>query len=96
MRGVREQKFNKKLPALVYVLADTKIVSEKEYFHFIEAYLLDGFNFEAFKKRVKNDDIVVDFRMYYRPNGSVRNHGTGFRVKMKKLDDCFAKKVRLI
>lgn len=91
-----EQKFNEKLPALVYVLADTKVVSEKEYFHFNEGYFLDGFDFGAFKKRVKNDDIVVDFRMYYRPNGSVRNHGTGFRVKMKKLDNCFAKKVRLI
>ncbi|MBU2523772.1 glycosyl hydrolase [Patescibacteria group bacterium] len=91
-----EQKFNKKLPALVYILADTKIVSEKEHFHFNEGYFLDGFDFEAFKKRVKNDDIVVDFRMYYCPNGSVRNHGTGFRVKMKKLDDCFAKKVCLI
>ncbi|OGY92789.1 MAG: hypothetical protein A3H70_00375 [Candidatus Komeilibacteria bacterium RIFCSPLOWO2_02_FULL_48_11] len=58
--------------------------------------LLDGFDFDAFKKRVKNDDIVADLRMYYRPDGSVRNHGTGFRVKMKKLDDCFATRLRLI
>ena len=90
------QKFNEKLPALVYILADTKTINDKEHFHFNEGYFLDGFDFEAFKKRVKNDDIVVDFRMYYRPNGSIRNHGTGFRVKMKKLNDCFAKNVRLI
>lgn len=91
-----EKKFNEKLPALVYVLAETKIVADKEHFHFNEGYFLDGFDFEAFKKRVKNDDIVADLRMYYRSDGSVRNHGTGFRVKMKKLDDCFATKVRLI
>jgi len=89
-------KFNEKLPALVYVLADTKIVDGVEYFHFNEAYLLEGFDFELFKKRVRADDIVVDFRMYYRPNGSVRNHGTAFRVKINKLDDCFSKKTRLI
>ena len=89
-------KFNEKLPALVYVLADTKIVDGVEYFHFNEAYLLEDFDFELFKKRVKADDIVVDFRMYYRPNGSVRNHGTGFRVKINKLDNCFSKKTRLI
>lgn len=89
-------KFNEKLPALVYVLADTKIVDGVEYFHFNEAYLLEDFDFELFKKRVKADDIVVDFRMYYRSNGSVRNHGTGFRVKINKLDDCFSKKTRLI
>lgn len=89
-------KFDEKLPALVYVLADTKIVNGVEYFHFNEAYLLEDFDFELFKKRVRADDIVVDFRMYYRPNGSVRNHGTAFRVKINKLDDCFSKKTKLI
>ncbi len=91
-----EKKFNDKLPALVYVLAKTKIIKGVEHFHYNEAYLLENFDFELFKKRVRNDDIVVDFRMYYRPDGSVRNHGTGFRVKMTKLDDCFSKRVKLI
>jgi len=89
-------KFNQKLPALVYVLADTKIIRSVEHFRFNEAYLLEDFDFELFKKRVKANDILVDFRMYYRPNGSVRNHGTGFRVKIKKLDDCFSKRTKLI
>lgn len=91
-----EEKFNKKLPALVYVLADTKMIKGDEYFYFNEAYLLKVFDFKLFKKRVRADDIVVDFRMYYRPNGSVRNHGTGFRVKINKLDDCFSKRTKLI
>lgn len=89
-------KFEEKLPALVYVLADTKIIGGVEHFHFNEAYLLEDFDFELFKKRVKADDMVVDFRMYYRPNGSVRNHGTGFRVKIRKIDDCFSKRTKLI
>jgi hypothetical protein len=91
-----QNKFEEKLPALVYVLADTKIIKGVEHFYFNEAYLLEDFDFELFKKRVKADDIVVDFRMYYRPNGSVRNHGTGFRVKIKKIDDCFSKRTKLI
>lgn len=95
MKSVKD-KFNKKLPALVYVLADTEIIKNIEYFHFNEAYFLEDFNFELFKKRVRADDILVDFRMYYRSNGSVRNHGTGFRVKIKKLDDCFSEKTKLI
>ena len=89
-------KFEEKLPALIYVLADTKIIRGIEHFHFNEAYLLEDFDFELFKKRVKADDIVVDFRMYYRPNGSVRNHGTGFRVKIRRIDDCFSKRTKLI
>ncbi|MBU4360408.1 hypothetical protein KKA66_00940 [Patescibacteria group bacterium] len=91
-----KNKFEAKLPALVYVLANRKIIDGNEYFHFDKAYLLDDFDFEIFKKRVRNDDIVVDFRLYYRPNGSVRNHGTGFRVKINKLDDCFKNKTKLI
>lgn len=95
MQSVKD-KFDVKLPALVYVLADSKIIDNEEFFKFQEAYLLEGFDFELFKKRIKSDDIAVDFRMYYRPSGSVRNHGTGFRVKNNKLDSCFAKKTRLL
>lgn len=91
-----EKKFHDKLPALVYVLADRKIINNKEYFHFNQAYLLTNFDFELFKKMVKKDEIVVDFRMYYRPDGSVRNHGTGFRVKINKLYHAFRDKKELI
>ncbi len=91
-----EKKFHDKLPALVYVLASNKIIRGKEFFHFNEAYFLTDFDFDSFKKMVKKDYVVVDFRMFYKPNGQVRNHGTGFRVKINKLDDCFQKKVRLI
>lgn len=91
-----EKKFNNKLPALVYVLADRKDINSDEYFHFNEAYFLKDFSFDLFKKMVRRDQIVVDFRMYYRPNGTVRNHGTGFRVKINRLYDCFKTKVRLI
>jgi len=91
-----QKKFEAKLPALIYVLADTKEIKGKENFHFNEAYLLSGFDFELFKKMVKKDQIVVDFRMYYRQNGSVRNHGTGFRIKINKLYNCFESKIRLI
>jgi hypothetical protein len=91
-----EKKFYDKLPALVYVLADTDIMEGKECFHYNEAYLLSGFDFVLFKEMVKKDEIVVDFRMYYRPNGSVRNHGTGFRVKANKLYNCFKIKIKLI
>lgn len=90
------KKFTNKLPALVYVLADSKDIKGVEHFHFSEAYFLRGFNFEQFKNMVKKDQIVVDFRMYYRPNGTVRNHGTGFRIKINKLYNCFSEKERLI
>jgi len=90
------KKFEAKLPALVYALADCKEVKSTEYFHFNQAYFLEGFDFEHFKNMVKKDAIVVDFRMFYRPSGSVRNHGTGFRVKINQLYNCFDTKVELV
>ena len=91
-----ERKFEEKLPALVYTLAESKEINEEEHFHFNEAYLLEGFDFETFKKMIRNDDIVVDVRMYYRPDGSVRNHGTAFRIKVRKLYNAFETKTRLL
>jgi hypothetical protein len=91
-----QKKFEAKLPALVYALADCKEVRGVEHFHFNQAFFLEGFDFDHFKSLVKKDAIVVDFRMFYRPNGSVRNHGTGFRVKIKQLYNCFDTKVELI
>ncbi|MEK7600172.1 MAG: MvaI/BcnI family restriction endonuclease [Patescibacteria group bacterium] len=91
-----QNKFEAKLPALVYTLADSQEINGDEHFHYSEAYLLDGFNFERFKTLVEQDAIVVDFRMYYRPKGSVRNHGTAFRVKIRGLYNCFDTKIQLI
>ena len=47
------KKFEAKLPALVYALADCKEVKGIEYFHFNQAYFLEGFDFEHFKNMVK-------------------------------------------
>ena len=94
MENLRK-KFEAKLPALVYALADCKEIRGVEHFHFNQAYFLEGFDFEHFKNMVKKDAIVVDFRMFYRPSGSVRNHGTGFRVKINQLYNCFDTKVDL-
>ena len=91
-----KKKFDEKLPALVHVLADSKKINEAEHFHFNEAYFLKGFDFEKFKKMMQKDEVTVDLRMHYKPNGTIRNHGTAFRVKINKLDDAFETKDRLI
>ena len=91
-----KRKFKAKLPALVYVLADSKKMEGVEYFHFNQAYRLKGFAFKRFQDMINRDHIVVDLRMYYRPDKSVRNHGTGFRVKINRLYDCFDKREKLL
>lgn len=89
--------FQQKMPALVVVIADSRINSEgREEFHFNEAYYLKNPDINNFIHLLKKDIIIVDIRMHLKKNGAVRNHGTAFRIDEKYLYLCFADKERLI
>ncbi len=89
--------FKQKMPALVVVMADSRINSEeKEEFYFNEAYFLKNPDINNFIYLLKENVIIVDIRMHIKKNGAVRNHGTAFRIDEKYLYICFADKVRLV
>jgi len=86
--------FREKMPAVVVVMADTRINSEeKEEFYFNEAYFLKNSDINNFIDLIKKDIIIG---MHLKKNGTVRNHGTAFRIDEKYLYLCFADKERLI
>jgi hypothetical protein len=92
-----EATFNKKMPALVLVQAETRLNSdEKEEFFFNEAYLLSKPSGKKLLEMISKDEIVVDVRMHINLRGSVRNHGTAFRTEESKLINCFTDKEKLI
>ena len=92
-----EKTFEEKMPALVAVYADTRINSDnKEEFHFNEAYLLKQPNASNILELIRNDTIVVDIRMHINDRGSVRNHGTGFRINEGFLSLCFGSRESLL
>ena len=89
--------FMKKMPALVIVYADARTNSEeKEKFWFNEAFYLTRPNEGNLLDLVKQDIIVVDVRMHLRENGSVRNHGTAFRIDERFWNLCFGNREKLI
>ena len=90
------ERFDKKIQKLIVVEAEAMFEDDSERFHFSNAYLLEGFNFVSFCKLVSTDAITVDFRMHLRTKGTVRNHGTAFRVHKRRLIDCYQTKVKLI
>lgn len=79
-------KFLSKMGRLIIVFAETRI-NEKgnEEFFYKKAYLLENPSDDDFIKAIKNKLAFIDVRMYIRKNGSVRNHGTGFRIYEKDL-----------
>lgn len=82
--------FERKLPKLLYVKADSRGKGDNEEFWFNEAWLLSGFNFENFLKLLKEGTILIDIRIGQYPDGKPHDHGTGFRVFPDKLDLCFS------
>jgi hypothetical protein len=91
-----KKSFEKKLPKILYVKADTKILKSHEEFWFNEAWVLSGFSFENFYKLLREGTIAVDIRIGQYPNGRTHDHGTAFRVFPDKLDLCFAHRERVM
>ena len=87
------EQFGKKFPNCIKVLAETKKEKGIEYFHYDEAYLFKGTTKEKFRELIEDDLITIDFRLRTRYNEgkSVRNHGTGFRIKHEDMDKLFIK-----
>jgi len=81
--------FEKKLPEILYVKAETKDSGANELFWFNEAWLLKGFDFDSFIALLKKGIILVDIRIGQYPDGRTHDHGTGFRVLPNRLDLCF-------
>ena len=91
-----QKSFEKKYTELLYVKAESRWSGSNEEFHFNEAWLMKGFDFDNFIKLLKNGEIKVDIRIGQYSDGSPHDHGTGFRVFPDKLDLCFSKRKKII
>ncbi len=88
--------FENKYHDLLYVIAEHRGRGESEEFWYNEAYLLSGFGFKNFKDLIKKGVILIDIRIGRNPNGSVHDHGTGFRTASRNFNLCFKKRKRVI
>ena len=88
-----KQAFEKKYKGeFVYAKALFRGKGATEEFHFIEAYQVSGFDFEAIVNLLEQGKIFVDLRIGQYPDGSTHDHGTGFRIR--KSDEDLLFKVR--
>jgi len=80
--------FEAKFPALMFVTAEVERRGNDEWFHYTKAELLRGTSSKKMKDGLKNGWIAVDLRLHDN-SGSVRNHGTGFRIKEQDFPKLF-------
>jgi hypothetical protein len=57
-----------------------EVIGTQEYFRVMKAVLAIGLNDKCFFKLISDGLVKVDLRMHTKPNGTSRNHGTGFRL----------------
>ncbi|MGC8979806.1 MvaI/BcnI family restriction endonuclease [Caldisericum sp.] len=91
-----KKSFERKIPKLLYVKADSRGSGSNEKFWFNEAWLLSGFNFGSFVRLLQEGTILVDIRIGQYPDGRAHDHGTGFRVLPAKLDLCFKHREKIL
>ncbi len=82
---------NKIYKNLILVLADRKRKGKTEYFRYKKAILLQELSEEAFEKLFNDGLIVWEFRMHIKPDGSVRDHGPGFRISKNHISKLYEK-----
>jgi hypothetical protein len=73
----------------ILVSAESKFVDNKEYFKYKAARVLGGAKPEMLAKYFADGDMQLDLRLHLKPTGSVRNHGTGIRMRESKLPNVF-------
>lgn len=91
-----KERFEKKYVELLYVKADTRGSGGEEEFHFNEAWIMKGFEFENFLKLLREGTLLVDIRIGQYPDGRPHDHGTGFRIMPDRLDLCFSDRKKVL
>ena len=84
-------KFVTKFERMLFVHADSRRVDKKEEFHFNQADILSEPSSRTFRDSFAAGKVTVDIRMHLRPNGTARNHGTGFRIREHDLPSLFGR-----
>ncbi|MEM0159720.1 MAG: MvaI/BcnI family restriction endonuclease [Candidatus Micrarchaeaceae archaeon] len=98
---VLRNRFEAKLYRVLLVKAENKFEDGKEWFKYDEAWVLMGFSFERFIKLIQEGVVKVELRIGVYPQGHPQagqphDHGTGFRVLEKNVQDCFAYRDKIL
>ncbi|MCU0350827.1 MAG: MvaI/BcnI family restriction endonuclease [Flavobacterium sp.] len=88
------KKASLKMKDLFLVFADTKMINEKNHYHFTSGEIYKDFDFNKFLKEVENGGIMFDIRIgVYNSGknyGKTHDHGSGFRIKAENFKELYA------
>ena len=74
----------------VFVAANARGEGREEEFRYYAITWCREPSVEAFVEMIETGDVMLELRMHLKPNGSVRNHGSAFRIKQRRIADLYA------
>jgi hypothetical protein len=97
LRDTLKAAFDKKYKnKFVYAKAHNRGEKASEEFHYVEAYEMSGFDYEAMIELLEDGKIFVDLRIGQYANGKTHDHGTGFRIREIDQPSLFKIKRRIV
>ena len=93
--GAVRDKIIEKMQALLLVKAESKTINGIEHFWYKEASILTGLDYNKFFEALSTGGAFIDIRMHLKPNGAVRNHGTGWRIRPETLESLYTNVIKL-
>jgi hypothetical protein len=75
----------KKLQSLALISAQKKVIDGSTYYVYRHLDMIDGLDNAGLIDMIKKDIVRIDLRMKMREDDTVRDHGTGFRIRNKNL-----------
>lgn len=81
--------------AAVFVSARTRGAGRDEEFHYQGVLWCREPSPEAFLQLISAGDVMLELRMHLEPDGSVRNHGSAFRVRKDRIPALYRSAERL-
>jgi len=90
-----QQRLTEKHAHSVFVAAETRGEGKDEEFRYRTVTWCRDASAARLLELVNSGDVIVELRIHLRADGSVRNHGTAFRVRKHQLEHLFAMQERV-
>ena len=88
-REILASRLKEKHTETVFVSAHTRGKGKSEEFHYYGVTWVREPSVDSFIKLLQEGEVMLELRMHLKESGSVRNHGSCFRIKQNRIKDLF-------
>lgn len=93
--AILEKRLVEKHSEAVFVAAHARGKGKLEEFHYYAVTWCSTPDVTAFVELIRTADVMLELRMHIKESGSVRNHGSAFRIKQNRIPKLYGKTIQV-